>query len=173
MHRETKEVMWDIEWTFPNINNLKLHERGCSENKKLSSLVQKYLQTDSENRELKYYQSAGICGIVLYLKAENVKNGKYYELDLSQSLKENLKGKVIIEFPIIHVVLKGHESLYSIVDSSDEDEKEMKSFYKKKKSNEGQRVIQEILSEETNEGTKNLLFASEYSETDNSGDENM
>lgn len=40
---------------------------------------------------------------------------RYYELDPSQTLKENLEGKAIIEFPVICVILKDHKDGYDII----------------------------------------------------------
>lgn len=42
---------------------------------------------------------------------------RFYELDLTLSLQENLKNKTIIEFPIIYVVLKNHSDMFEIIDS--------------------------------------------------------
>lgn len=93
-------------------------------------------------------------------------------MDLRENLKDNLKNKFLIEYPIIHVVLKGHEGLYSIVDEEDDKvEMEKDNFYKKKKCNEGDRVILELLKEDTNETeSKNFLFNTEYTDSE-SGDE--
>ncbi|XP_033096359.1 uncharacterized protein LOC117100684 [Anneissia japonica] len=37
---------------------------------------------------------------------------KYYKLDLDKPIEENLKGKLVIEFPTVHVVLKGDADVY-------------------------------------------------------------
>lgn len=36
-------------------------------------------------------------------------------MDPSQTLKENLEGKAIIEFPVIYVILKDHKDGYDII----------------------------------------------------------
>lgn len=40
---------------------------------------------------------------------------KFFELDPTDSLAENLSGKCIVEFPIIFVVLKDHAYNFEIV----------------------------------------------------------
>lgn len=42
---------------------------------------------------------------------------RFYELDITLSLKENLENKIIIEFPIIYVILKDHSYMYEIIDT--------------------------------------------------------
>lgn len=40
---------------------------------------------------------------------------KFFELDPTESLAENLSGKCIVEFPIIFVVLKDHAYNFEII----------------------------------------------------------
>ena len=40
---------------------------------------------------------------------------RYYQLDLQESLDTNLKGKVIVEYPTMHVVIKGMCQDYKIL----------------------------------------------------------
>lgn len=49
--------------------------------------------------------------------AEKVKGSskKFFELDTSESLAENLSGKCIVEFPIIFIVLKDHSYNFEII----------------------------------------------------------
>lgn len=42
---------------------------------------------------------------------------RYYELDLDASLRENLRNKVIIEYPTIYVVLKHCKDDFDLMDS--------------------------------------------------------
>lgn len=54
---------------------------------------------------------------IIFVTAEKVKgsNKKFFELDPTESLAENLSGKCIIEFPIIFVVLKDHAYNFEII----------------------------------------------------------
>lgn len=52
-----------------------------------------------------------------FFSAEKVKGcaQKFFELDPSESLAENLSGKCIVEFPIVFVVLKDHAYNFDII----------------------------------------------------------
>jgi len=65
--------------------------------------------------KLQYYQSAGLRGILLLLKAEQKLGTRFYQLDSSLTLKDNLKEKTVIEFPTIYVVLKDHKDAFDIL----------------------------------------------------------
>lgn len=41
---------------------------------------------------------------------------KFYELDTSQTIKRNLEGKTIIEFPSIYVILASSSCSYDIAE---------------------------------------------------------
>lgn len=65
--------------------------------------------------KLQYYQSAGLRGVLLLLKAEQKPGTWFHQLDSSLSLKANLKEKTVIEFPTIYVVLKDHKDAFAIL----------------------------------------------------------
>lgn len=116
--KETSSLMWHIEWVFA-LESFKLQEKNVSENKRLSEILEKYFVKQEDHtvqEKLQYYQSAGLSRVVAYLKAEQIAGNKFYELDLEETLKDNLKNKTIIEYPIIHVVLKEHSSCYNIAE---------------------------------------------------------
>lgn len=54
---------------------------------------------------------------IFLFTAEKVKGSakKFFELDATESLGENLSGKCIVEFPIIFVVLKDHAYNFEII----------------------------------------------------------
>lgn len=55
--------------------------------------------------------------IIFYITAERLRgsNKKFFELDATESLAENLSGKCILEFPIIFIVLKDHAYNFEII----------------------------------------------------------
>lgn len=89
------------------------------ETEPLAKLVNIYLDPKECNPlyqdKLQYYQSAGIRGILLLLKAEQKPGTRFHQLDSSLSLKDNLKEKTVIEFPTIYVVLKDHKDAFDIL----------------------------------------------------------
>lgn len=112
-------IIWRIEWVFAS-ENLKLWDENVPEDSKLGAVLQKYFTKQEDGvvqDKLRYYQSAGLNNIKLFLKAEEVSGNKFYELDLDESLKDNLRSKTVIEYPIIHVVLKSHGDCYEIASS--------------------------------------------------------
>lgn len=116
----SKIIFWHVEWVFPNANNLRLIDKKVPETEKLGSILNKYFvkQENSVLQEkLQFYQSTNLSGIRLFLKAEECPGKKFYELDSLASIKENLKEKVIIEYPTIYVVLKHHADSYEVIDS--------------------------------------------------------
>lgn len=42
---------------------------------------------------------------------------RFYDLDLTLTLKENLENKTIVEFPTLYVIMKDHSDIYEIVDT--------------------------------------------------------
>ncbi len=59
------------------------------------------------------YRSVGYGGLRLYLKCETPVHGRrFYELDLRRSLRSNLRGKTIVEHPVLHVVMRADECVY-------------------------------------------------------------
>ncbi|XP_023945811.1 box C/D snoRNA protein 1 [Bicyclus anynana] len=125
---KTNLIQWRVEWIFPTVENkpLKFVDETCSEKKKLSELLDKFLNPNAPafegSKELLYYKSAGFSGVKVLLKAEKLKGSakKFFELDLSESLAENLSGKCVVEFPIIFVVLKDHAYNFEIITPEDE-----------------------------------------------------
>lgn len=94
-----------------------------TEDDRLSTILNKFLYPEYCPPELKdhlqYYQSVGYTGVTVLMKAENIKKSKerYYHLDVGESLKENLEGKTIIEFPTIHVIFNHNRNMYNIIDT--------------------------------------------------------
>ncbi|CAK1548001.1 unnamed protein product [Leptosia nina] len=191
-------INWRVEWMFPNVEEkpLKFTDEKCPENVKLSQLLSKYLNTDVEpfegSKALTFYRSAGFSGVKVLLKAEKVKGShqKFFELDLSESLCENLSGKCIIEFPILFVVLKDHAYNFDIItpedefdyetpdkmtkesvpDSSQDTIKSEESSYRRKRllltekvAQEKKQEIEKEIKEQKRKRPKNLLFTTGYS----------
>lgn len=121
-NKEGDKLMWLVEWIFVMGDNFKLQEKNVPEDIKLGEILQKYFtkQDDSPlvQEKLQYYQSAGLGRVKLFLKAEQIAGNKYYELDLDENLKVNLTDKVIIEYPVIHVVLLEHSNCYQLVEGT-------------------------------------------------------
>lgn len=113
---KTKTIFWHLEWIFPMANNLKIIDERADETALLSDLLNKHLMPNQNGttllsvvpKPLEYYQSRGIGGVRIFLKAEGIKRSKnrYFELSADKTLNENLCGKTIVEFPTIFIVYK-------------------------------------------------------------------
>ncbi|KAG9433393.1 box C/D snoRNA protein 1 [Apis mellifera carnica] len=180
---KSNELYWRIEWIFPQAECTKWITERALESIRLSSLLEEILypmksvknKSDIEelnlrislNEKLQFYQAAGLYGIKVLLKAEKVvkSNLKFYELDITLSLKENLENKIIIEFPIIYIILKDHSYMYEIIDTDDEDENISKytthnNILKKNNGTHNQMNIKEKNS------TVNYFFNSDFSDSE-------
>ncbi|KAK1117378.1 hypothetical protein K0M31_016748 [Melipona bicolor] len=178
---KTNELYWKIEWIFPQANCTKWVTKRVLEHTRLSLLIEEILyptksikkKNDIEelslkiclNEKLQFYQAAGLSRIKVLLKAEKVLKSdlKFYELDITLSLKENLENKTIIEFPTIYIILNDHACMYEIIDTDDEDI--IDSKYNSASERRKRKYKQTNMKEETN-STVNYFFNSEFSESD-------
>lgn len=71
---KTNIINWRLEWLFPNadLGLMKFVDEKCSEHKRLSELLDKYINPDAVPFEgpklLTYYRSVGYSGIKILLK---------------------------------------------------------------------------------------------------------
>ncbi|XP_071646150.1 box C/D snoRNA protein 1 [Temnothorax longispinosus] len=134
---KTNELFWRLEWIFPQAENIKCTVDRTLDSIRLSTLVEQVLdpvsstdETDIERLntklvladKLQFYRAAGLSNIKVLLKAEKIKkaNSRFYDLDLTLTLRENLENKTIVEFPTLHVVMKDHSNMYEIIDTDEE-----------------------------------------------------
>lgn len=175
---DTKQniVFWRIEWIFPNAENLRIIDVKVNENEELSKLVNRFIDPESQEEfvgksSLEYYQSRGVNGLKILLKAEGVKKSqkRFYELDLKKSLKENLSDRTIVEFPIIFIVFNELADSYDVIDSDDDVEKESADY--KKELDEIERKLRKLetpdcskAEAEVKENAERILIAKKQAE---------
>ncbi|XP_030379645.1 box C/D snoRNA protein 1 [Scaptodrosophila lebanonensis] len=134
-------LYWRVEWVFLNasvpstggddVAPARFVDARCDEQQTLAELLLKYVDLEQDmareqHKLLCYYQSAGIAKLHALLRAEGVRNcsSRYYALDMQKTLRENLAGKTVIEFPTIHVTYEEQLIGYNIIDSDEEAEGE-------------------------------------------------
>ncbi|GAB0094899.1 box C/D snoRNA protein 1 [Sergentomyia squamirostris] len=130
-----RKIFWTVQWVFVNAENTEFLEKKCCETDNVGKLLAPYidpLHADASapaKNMLEHYRSRGFGGIKILLKAERIKNcGKrFYDMDLTKSLKENLSGKGIVEFPIFLVIFREIKSEFDIIESDDEELMQKKS----------------------------------------------
>ncbi|KAM8719622.1 hypothetical protein ACLKA7_005798 [Drosophila subpalustris] len=123
---------WHIEWFFTHAlceTPTRFVDSRCDENQSLVDLLHKYLDLHEETARqqrklLKDHQTAGIGQLTLWLRAEGVRRSgqRCYALAAHKSLRDNLAGKTIIEFPTIYVSYEQRPPIgYDIIDSDEEE----------------------------------------------------
>lgn len=114
-------IVWFVEICFPNAGNLTLCKK-FSENCKIQEVVETMLDFESneqKSKQLDFYKSEGVHKLRVLLKAEGLKNSsnRFYEMNLRKSLKANLIGKIVIEYPTLHVVLNHSADDFDVIAS--------------------------------------------------------
>lgn len=119
-------IHWRIEWIFPNAECLRIINEKCSESQKLIDLAEQFLNPPPDvtdvSKTLIYYRSRGVGGLTFLLKAEGVKKcrNRFFELDVNKTLKENFKGKTLVEYPAIYVVFSDvARELFDVIDDGE------------------------------------------------------
>ncbi|CAG7817037.1 unnamed protein product [Allacma fusca] len=122
----TKQIDWKVQITFLNAEMQTFFEDRCPESMVLQDLISKYV---SSLKSLKVYQIAGFDSIDVLIKAEKYFGGsRFHKLNLGESLKENLYGKTVVEYPQLYVVI---QNLYNYKTDSEKklEVKEAKSSH--------------------------------------------
>ncbi|XP_076343550.1 box C/D snoRNA protein 1 isoform X2 [Tachypleus tridentatus] len=130
-HKE-RTIYWTVCWVFPQAN-VSYNDKKISENVPLSSALAKYLSPKHSSVELQqqlmFYQATGMKSVKVLLQAEflSSKKTRYHELEISESLKENLRGKTIVEYPVLYVIPSNHIPCYSVINPEIESSEESES----------------------------------------------
>ena len=114
-------IHWYVELVFANAGNIKLCKQ-FSENTKVLEIIKTILDQEASpqlTKQLDFYKSEGIQKLRVFLKAEGLKKSsdRFYEMNLKKSLKANLRGKLIIEYPTLHIVLNHSADSYDLIPS--------------------------------------------------------
>jgi len=130
---QEQTIYWLVELIFPNAGNIVLRKK-FNENTKVQEIVSAMLDLESDPqraKQLDFYKAEGINKLRVFLKAEGLKKSfiRFFEMNVKKSLKSNLSGKTIIEYPTLHIVLNHSADNYDLITSDDETvQSEMKSF---------------------------------------------
>ncbi|XP_075226555.1 box C/D snoRNA protein 1 [Lycorma delicatula] len=170
---KTQELLWRIEWIFPQADCAKYIDKRVVDTELLGNILDNYINPLHNNdKQLQYYHAAGHSGITLLLIAEKVPGQRFYELDLRSSFRENFVNKVIVEFPTIYVLLKDHKQCYDIITPEEEEETieriENEQLNRCKDENSFKRNFNKRPFYRNDGFRKNLLFSAEAECNDNS-----
>ncbi|XP_021514856.1 box C/D snoRNA protein 1 isoform X1 [Meriones unguiculatus] len=109
-HRK-QQFCWHVKLQFPQ-SQAEYIEKRVPDNKTINEILKPYIDPEKSDPVIRqrlkaYVQSQTVVQILM--RVENMQQNliRYYELDPYKSLLDNLRNKVIIEYPTLHVVLKG------------------------------------------------------------------
>ncbi|XP_029563788.1 box C/D snoRNA protein 1 isoform X2 [Salmo trutta] len=111
--KKENRFLWHLQLLFPQSSS-EFTERRVSDDQTLKQILTPYIHpTESEpvrRQKLKMYVHSPFDHVRVFMKAEGRKANsvRYQELDVAKTLKENLKFKLVIEYPMLHIVLKDH-----------------------------------------------------------------
>ncbi|XP_064617000.1 box C/D snoRNA protein 1-like [Liolophura sinensis] len=118
--KREEKFMWHIEWVFPGAG-AKYTDNRVSEDTILEEALKRYLHpTESDpviRHKLRDFVRVGTenCAICMRVEGACANTPRYHKLDMKETIGNNLKGKTIIEFPTLEVVLPEQLSQYSFV----------------------------------------------------------
>lgn len=95
-------------------------DKKVAETEKLGSVLHKYFTKQDDDviqEKLQYYQACDATGVRVFLKAEQCAGNQYFEADLGESVRENLRNKIIVEYPTFYVVFKEHAGVFNVIDT--------------------------------------------------------
>ena len=102
-----EEICWDIDWVIPSINNgLRIRKKRVPESETV---------VEALNRVLHPIHVSNEEGFVAMKKIGCPSNETvYFEFVLSESLKSQLRGKEIVEYPVLMVLRDSDRAHYNL-----------------------------------------------------------
>ncbi|XP_004369177.1 box C/D snoRNA protein 1 [Trichechus manatus latirostris] len=109
--KKNQQFYWHVKLLFPQSQAVYIEKR-VPDNKTINDILRTYIDPEKSDPVIRQRLKAYIrsqTGVQILMKVECVQQNlvSYYELDPCRSLLDNLKNKVIIEYPTLHVVLRG------------------------------------------------------------------
>ncbi|XP_044157245.1 box C/D snoRNA protein 1 [Bufo gargarizans] len=109
-HKKEQRFYWHLKLQFPQ-SQAEYTEKRVPDNKTLNEILKTYIdpaQSDPTIRQRLREYVRSPSDVKVFMVAERKMPGpnRYYELDASESLLENLRNKTVIEYPTLYVTLK-------------------------------------------------------------------
>ncbi|KAM8890149.1 box C/D snoRNA protein 1 isoform 1-T1 [Synchiropus picturatus] len=112
-HKKEKQFYWHLKLIFPQ-SSTEISQRRVSDKQSLEQILTRYIHpTESDpvmRQKLKLYVHSPSEDISVFMKGEGRKANsvRFHQLDMQKSLRDNLSYKMLIEYPVLHVVLREH-----------------------------------------------------------------
>ncbi|KAJ7986323.1 hypothetical protein DPEC_G00338740 [Dallia pectoralis] len=122
--KKENRFLWHLKLLFPQSSS-EFTERRVSDDQTLEQILSRYIHPmESEpvrRQKLKMYVRSPFDHVRVFMKAEGRKANfiRYQELDMAKTLRDNLRFKLVIEFPTLHVLLKGHCQDYLLMEAEE------------------------------------------------------
>ncbi|KAL2772269.1 box C/D snoRNA protein 1 isoform 2 [Daubentonia madagascariensis] len=109
--KKKQQFCWHVKLQFPQ-SQAEYIEKRVPDDKTINEILKPYIDPEKSDPVIRQRLKAYIrsqTGVQVLMKVEYMQQNlvRYYELDPYKSLLDNLRNKVIIEYPTLHVVLKG------------------------------------------------------------------
>ncbi|XP_054835217.1 box C/D snoRNA protein 1 isoform X2 [Eublepharis macularius] len=138
-----KKFYWHLKLVFPH-SHAKFTEKRVPDDKPLCDVLKRYVDPQESDpiicQRLKIYTMSPPSDIQILMKVDMRlhNSSKYEEMDGSKGLQDNLRGKVVIEYPTLHIVLKKFKTDMAVLGySKNKDaEKPSKDLFRESSSEE-------------------------------------
>ncbi|XP_057570283.1 box C/D snoRNA protein 1 isoform X2 [Hippopotamus amphibius kiboko] len=112
--KKKQQFCWHVKLQFPQSQAVYVEKR-VPDDKTINELLRPYIDPEKSDPVIRQRLKAYVCsqtGVRILMKVENMQQNlvRYYELDPDKGLLDNLRNKVIIEYPTLHVVLKEYSN---------------------------------------------------------------
>uniref|UniRef100_A0A8D2AEC6 Box C/D snoRNA protein 1 n=1 Tax=Sciurus vulgaris TaxID=55149 RepID=A0A8D2AEC6_SCIVU len=109
--KRKQQFCWHVKLQFPQSQAVYIEKR-VPDDKTINEILKPYTDPEKSDPVIRQRLKAYIrsqTGVQILMKVEHTQQNlvRYYELDPYKSLLDNLRNKVIIEYPTLYVVLKG------------------------------------------------------------------
>uniref|UniRef100_A0A2K6EZN6 Box C/D snoRNA protein 1 n=1 Tax=Propithecus coquereli TaxID=379532 RepID=A0A2K6EZN6_PROCO len=109
--KKKQQFCWHVKLRFPQ-SQAEYIEKRVPDDKTINEILKPYIDPEKADPVIRQRLKAYIrsqTGVQVLMKVEYMQQNlvRYHELDPYKSLLDNLRNKVIIEYPTLHVVLKG------------------------------------------------------------------
>ncbi|XP_045861498.1 box C/D snoRNA protein 1 [Meles meles] len=108
--KKKQQFCWHVKLQFPQSQAVYIEKR-VPDDKTINEILRPYIDPEKSDPVIRQRLKAYVrsqTGVQILMKVEYTQQNlvRYYELDPYKSLRDNLRNKVIIEYPTLHVVLK-------------------------------------------------------------------
>ncbi|XP_073499653.1 box C/D snoRNA protein 1 [Phyllobates terribilis] len=123
-HKKEQRFYWQLQLQFPQ-SQAEYTEKRVPDSKTLNEILKTYIDPAESDpiirqRLREYMKSPSDVKVLMMAERKAPGPDRYYELDSSKSLLENLRHKTVIEYPTLYVALKDFTKDFLLVGQANE-----------------------------------------------------